>query len=410
VCDNKSDPKSASFRRQHAWLVVMAVLVLLWGCSGPKASQSETTTSAAGETITIGSILPLSGPNAHYGEDNKAGMETALDEVNHGGIAFKDSTGVIHRYGIHIQYENSYGGPNNTLNASDQMEKLVTAGVPVVLGEHFSGVTLALAPIANARHRVLLTPCSTNYKLREAGPWVFRILPTDYDQSVRMARYGKNELKAGRAAVLNIENAYGRDLAKTFVDTFTADGGTIVYNHQFSEGQREFGGFIADLLRSKAQFLFLVGHTQEMADLLRTKDRIEKSQGRARLPVLGTDGMYDDTFLKQAGGAAEGIVLASAGFNPQSGDPIVQKFVAAFQAKFGRAPNLWSAGAYDALRVLAEAIRNGGTKPDGIRESLFQIRNFPGATGMNTIDKTGGTEGKPVYMFVIRNGKFEQIG
>jgi hypothetical protein len=60
--------------------------------------------------------------------------------------------------------------------------------------------------------------------------------------------------------------------------------------------------------------------------------------------------------------------------------------------------------------VLAEAIRDGGPKPDGIRDSLFQIRNFPGVTGTNTIDKTGGTEGKPVYVFAIRHGKFEQIG
>ncbi len=337
-------------------------------------------------------------------------METALDQVNQSGITFKDGAGITHHYKLSIQYENSYGGPNNTLNAPDQMEKLIAAGVPAVLGEHFSGVTLALAPIANARHRVLLTPCSTNYKLRNAGPWVFRILPTDYDQSVQMARYGKNELKASRAAVLNIENAYGRDLAKTFVDTFTRDGGTIVYSHQFAEGQREFGGFVTQLLKSNAQFLFLVGHTQEMADLLRAKARIERSLGRPRLPVLGTDGMYDDSFLEQAGEAAEGIVLASAGFNPQSSDPVVRKFVSAFQTKFAKTPNLWSAGGYDAVHVLAEAIRHGGPKPEAIRESLFTVRGFAGATGTNTIDKTGGTEGKPVYVFVIRGGKFIQLG
>lgn len=390
-------------------LTVTATLCLLVACSGAGSKPDGSVNSSQADRIVLGSILPLSGPNAHYGEDNKAGMEVALEEINREGVIHRDPNGGSRRYALQIRYENSYGGPNNTLNAPDQMEKLVNAGVPAVLGEHFSGVTLALAPIANERHRVLLTPCSTNYKLRDAGPWVFRMLPTDYDQAVRMARYGKNELKASRAAVLNIENAYGRDLAKTFVDTFTADGGTIVYNHQFAEGQREFGGFLANLQKSNAQFLFLVGHTQEMADLLRTKDRIEKSEGRQRLPVLGTDGMYDDTFVKQAGPAAEGIVLASAGFNPQSGDPTVTKFVVAFQSKYGRAPNLWSAGAYDAVRVIAEAIRNGGPTPDGIRSSLFQIRDFPGATGMNTIDQTGGTTGKAVYIFAIRQGKFEQI-
>ena len=407
----RHEPEVRTCGRWPLTTLLLAVAATVVGCSNP-TGQPASSRSDIGQTqtLTLGSILPLSGPNAHYGEDNKAGMEVALTEVNREGIVHRQPNGQTHRYRLQIQFENSYGGPNNTLNAPDQMEKLVNAGVPVVLGEHFSGVTLALAPIANERHRVLLTPCSTNYKLREAGPWVFRVLPTDYDQAVEMAKYGRSELKASRAAVLSIDNAYGRDLAKTFIDTLTKLGGTIAYNRQFSEGQTEFGGFVTELLNSRAQFLFLVGHTQEMADFLRTKARIEKREGHTTLPVLGTDGMYDDTFLKQAGPTADGIVLASAGFNPQSPEPAVRDFVTAFQAKYGHDPNLWSAAAYDAVRVTTEAIRIGGPTPDGIRKSIFQIKNSPGATGPNTFDATGGTTGKRVYMFVIRNGKFEPIG
>jgi branched-chain amino acid transport system substrate-binding protein len=336
-------------------------------------------------------------------------MEVGVAAVNRAGIVHRAPDGRTWRYKLAIQFENSFGGPNNTLNAPDQMEKLINAGVPVILGEHFSGVTLALAPKANERKRVLLTPCSTNYKLRDAGPWVFRILPTDYDQAVRMAQYGRLALKAQRAAVLNIQNAYGRDLAKSFVEHFLNAGGSVVYNREFSEGQTEFGGFVTELLRSGAEFLFLVGHTQEMADFLRTKDRIEKRDRRARLPVLGTDGMYDETFLKQAGPAAEGIILASAGFNPLSDDKAVRDFVKAFRAKFGRSPNLWSAAAYDAVLVVAEAIRIGGAAPEGIRNGLLRMNVVHGATGPNSFDRTGGTTGKQIYTFRIHDGKFEPL-
>jgi ABC-type branched-subunit amino acid transport system substrate-binding protein len=224
-----------------------------------------------------------------------------------------------------------------------------------------------------------------------------------------MARYGRNRLKASRAAVLYIDNDYGADIAKVFVETLTADGGAVVYNRKFGEGQREFGGFITDLLKSKAEFLFLVGHTQEMADLLRTKGRIERGEGAKHMPVLGTDGMYDDTFLQQAGDTAEGIVLASAGFNPQSIDPAVKKFVAAFQARYKKVPNLWSASSYDAVRLIVEAIRRGGVSADAIRTNLHQIQNYPGATGPNSFDETGGIVGKSVFTFVVHQGKFEQL-
>jgi branched-chain amino acid transport system substrate-binding protein len=289
------------------------------------------------------------------------------------------------------------------------MQHFIDAGYPAVLGEHFSGTTLGLAPIANERRRVLLTPCSTNYRLRNAGPWVFRILPTDYDQAVQMARYGRGVLHADRAAVLMIQNAYGQDLGQTFIESFTRAGGKIVYQRRFVEGEKEFGGFINDLLDSNAQFLFLVGHTQEMVDLLRTKYRKERDRRVQALPVLGTDGMYDDTFVQDAGPAAEGVVLASAGFNPQSNDPAVQRFVTAYRARYNRNPNLWAAGAYDSVLVIADAIRRGGNSPEAMRVALTQTRNLPGATGMNTIDGTNGMAGKPVYTFVVKQGSFQPL-
>ena len=386
----------------YAVMLTSAILSLsLGGCSGSGNSSSQ------GEKLVIGSVIPLSGPMGHYGEDDKAGMEIAREELNSQGILVKESSGSTKKYSVDIRHENSYGGPNNTVNAPEQLEKLASSGVNAVVGEQGSGVTLALAPVANARRVVLITPAATNYKLRDAGPWVFRMLPNDYDQAVRMARYGRDQLKSNRAAILSIDNDYGRDLNKTFVESFSSSGGSIVFNRQFSEGQKEFSGLLTDLAKSNAQFLFLVGHTQEMADLLRTKERIEKKTGRV-LPVLGTDGMYDETFIKQVGPSSEGIVLASAGFNPESEEPAVKRFVTLFRAKYGKTPSLWSASSYDAILLIAEAIRRGGPAAEAIRTNLLQVR-VPGATGLNYFDSTGGISGKEVYVFIIRSGHFARV-
>ncbi|MCP4677638.1 MAG: ABC transporter substrate-binding protein [Deltaproteobacteria bacterium] len=384
--------------------VLALSLVLLPGCR--REAVPETKDDAG--TLTVGSILVLSGPNSHYGEDTKAGMEMGLQYVNEQGISYTTPSGDRRDIRLNIEFKNSHGGPNNTINAPEQLQELVNAGMPVILGAFFSSVTLSLGPIANDRGVVLLTPCSTNYKLREAGPLVFRILPTDYDQAVKMADYARDELKATKGAVLYIQNDYGQDLANTFVGRFEETGGKVVYNRFFVEGTREFGGFINQLLDSGAEHLFLAGHTQEMVDILRTKQGTERRRNVRPLPVLGTDGMYDDSFLEQAGDAADGIVLASAGFDPQANDPVVRSFVSAFQERFGREPNLWSAGGYDAVLVLAEAIRSGGPSAAGIQGGLKQIQGLSGATGINTVDETGGMSGKEVHTFVVRGGRFER--
>jgi branched-chain amino acid transport system substrate-binding protein len=67
------------------------------------------------------------------------------------------------------------------------------------------------------------------------------------------------------------------------------------------------------------------------------------------------------------------------------------------------------ASSYDALRVLANAIQIGGTKPDAIREALAKTKDFDGVTGIIK-GYTKGEVLKPVQVQIVRGGEFHYFG
>jgi ABC-type branched-subunit amino acid transport system substrate-binding protein len=96
--------------------------------------------AAYGQEAVIGAILPLSGSSATQGDDQRRGMELALEKINADG-------GVL-GHPLKIITEDSGG---RTATALDAAKKLVTVDkIPVVLGEFSSGITIPGRAIPSA--------------------------------------------------------------------------------------------------------------------------------------------------------------------------------------------------------------------------------------------------------------------
>ena len=117
-------------------------------------------------------------------------------------------------------------------------------------------------------------------------------------------------------------------------------------------------------------------------------------------------GFDNPKVLEIAGSAAEGVIFARPYYNPKSDNPIIKTFVQRYTEKYGSAPGIYAAHAYDALRIIAKAIKDGGYSADGIRQALYSIKNFPGVTGETSFDEYGDVV-KPIQIMEVRGGKFE---
>src|SRR5262249_31158750 len=106
-------------------------------------------------------------------------------------------------------------------------------------------------------------------------------------------------------------------------------------------------------------------------------------------PLLGGDGWDSPDLVKGAGGpgkALEGCYFSNH-YSKDDTSPRVQTFVKAYQEKYKKTPSGLAALGYDAMMVIAEAIKTANsTERAKLRDALAQTKNFPGVTGDITID------------------------
>jgi branched-chain amino acid transport system substrate-binding protein len=359
--------------------------VFLAACSGGGGDASE---------ILIGEFGSLTGTTATFGISSKNGIDMAIDEVNAAG-------GVLGKK-IRMVIEDDQGKPEE---AQTVVTKLITSDqVVAVLGEVASSRTLAAAPVAQQNGIPLITPSSTNPKVTEVGDYIFRVCFIDPFQGLVMAKFATNTLKVKNVAILrDIKNDYSVGLAKVFTENFTKLGGTISSDQSYSEGDTDFSAQLTAIRATNPQAIYVPGYYTEVALIARQAHSLGLT-----IPLLGGDG-WDSPRLTEIGGPALDGSYFSNHYSIQDPSPAIQKFVADYKARFGEAPDALAALAYDAAKVLVDAMRRANTT-DGakVRDAIAQTKDFPGVTGKITIDAQRNAV-KPAVVLKIVGGKLQYV-
>jgi branched-chain amino acid transport system substrate-binding protein len=126
------------------------------------------------------------------------------------------------------------------------------------------------------------------------------------------------------------------------------------------------------------------------------------------MPLLGGDG-WDSPELWKLGGAALKNAFISNHYSADNPAPEIQNFVKAYKAKFNVVPDAIAALAYDAAKILADAIkRAGGTESVKLKDAINSTKDFAGVTGKITLD-AGRNAVKPAVVLACDpadGGKF----
>ncbi|NBQ58198.1 MAG: ABC transporter substrate-binding protein, partial [Opitutaceae bacterium] len=285
------------------------------------------------------------------------------------------------------------------------VKKLISRDkVVALIGEVASGRSLEAAPIAQAAKIPMIAPAATNPKVTQTGNYIFRVCFIDPFQGTVMAKFAQTDLKAKKVAVLSsVSNAYSVGLAKFFKETFTANGGIIVSEKNFSEGDKDFRAQLTAVKAAGADAVFVPSYYTEAALIARQARDLG-----INVPFFGGDGWVADQLLEIGGEALNGCYY-STHFSPENQDSVVQAFVKKFKARWGanENPDAFAALGYDAAYVLVDAIkRAGSTEGPKLRDALAATKNFAGVTGVTNIDANRDAS-KPAAIIAIKNGKLE---
>jgi len=352
---------------------------------------ATTAALSAAEPIVIGEFASLTGKEAGFGQTSHQGVVLAIEEINAAG-------GVLGRP-LKLVYEDNQTKAGESATAA---KKLISRDkVIALIGEVSSGRSLEAAPVAQQAKIPMIAPAATNPKVTQAGNYIFRVCFIDPFQGTVMAKFAKEDLKVKKVAVLSsVSNAYSLGLAKFFKETFVAGGGEIVTEKNLAEGDKDFRAQLTAVKAAGVEAVYVPCYYTEAALIVRQARDLGLT-----MPFFGGDGWEDEQLLKIGGDAMNGCFY-STHFSAENTDPVVAAFTAKYKARWNNeSPGAFSALGYDAVYVIADAIkRAGGTDGPKLRDALAATKDFPGISGVTTIDKDRNAS-KSATIIALKDGK-----
>ena len=354
-------------------LLAMAVgtvfmAAMLTGCGGAKQDSNE---------IKVGADFELTGGVANYGKQALNGIQLAFKQANaNGGVLGKKLTLVL------------ADNKSEASEATNAMTKLITTDkVVTVMGPVVSSNVLAALQVAQDNKVPLITPTGTNEKItydnNQLRSYVFRSCFIDPFQGKIMANFATNTLKV-KNAVIYIDNSsdYSKELAKTFEELFTQNGGKIIGKEAFLQKDQDFKATLTKIKAMNPEVIFLPAYYEEVGKIVK-----QAREMGINVPIIGTDGWDDPKVVDFAGAAALNNTYFSNHYSSQDTDPNVVKFIEAYKKEYNQEPGAMAALGYDAGLLLIDAItRANSTEPAKIREALEQTKGLQLSTGLLTMD------------------------
>lgn len=339
------------------------------------------------ETVRIGAVLPMTGQAAGYGKWIQRGIELAVEDVN-------ASKGVRAKK-LEVVIEDSR---SDNRAGADAASKLITVDKVPAIVTVLTGVTKSLMPITE-RHRVVLFTLAMAPGLTEEGKFVFRNATNAANEVDRMISASKGELNFRKAALIHINNATGLWVADHFRKGLEAVGGTVTASESFQPDATDFRTQLTRIRTSQPEALYVLGYMQNGLIMKQAREL------GLRCRFIGAADCELPDVLRLAGAAAEGTVYTKASFDLESGGKEAQEFASKYGARFGEAPEIYAATAYDAVRIIALALDKTGPDAAKMRQFILSIREYPGASGQTTFLANGDVR-KPVELKKIENGRF----
>ncbi len=337
----------------------------------------------------MGAVLSETGDGAYYGQSIRRGIDLGLDEVNAAGGIKGTPLTILHRD----------SGSSAEQAARAAVELYDRLDVPLILGAVLSSETLRIAPLAEQRRKILLSPASSSPEITHAGRYVFRVYPSDTLEGTYMAQLAGDELRLRSVRIVAIDNAFGRGLAAVFRRSFA--GASQPEIQLYAEHGEDHAAVAARAMAAGTEGIYLAGYYSDMGKILKEIRKISPDR-----TVLSTSSFGNPKTLEEAGEAAEGVVFPATVFDPDSEEPSVKRFTTRYRERHHANPDLWAAHGYDAVLVAAEALRRAGAAvPERIAEALRGIKDFRGASGTLSFDPEGDVVQYP-RAYIVHEGRF----
>ena len=393
------------------WITAMAVALPLalaaCGGSAPPGTEGSGGGGGSGETITIGSLHPLSGSAAADGQQMDNGAKLAIDAINEaGGIESLDGAQ------LELASADTQGAPEV---GQSEAQRLIEDGAVALVGTYQSAVSQNVAAVAE-RNQVpfVIDVSSADAILQQGYKFTFRLQPSAQVLAERGAEYladvSKNaDAPAQKVAILHEQGPFGTAIKDTFsakAEELGMEIGPVISYDPASVS--DFTTQITTVRESGADVLMVAGYYRDGVLVANAVNTVKP--GLAAVWGVANGAFDTPQFPGEVGEAGEGFF--DANYRLDMTNPDTQELADKYKEEYGDDIRTAAVLSYDAVRVIAAALEKAGdATPQAVRDAIAEteLDSLIAQDGPIAFDEAGENENAAPILMQVLDGVVTQV-
>lgn len=388
------------FRLPGITLAIVAAIAVI-GCGkkeeAPPAPAPAAPAAAPKPEVTVklGHVAPMTGPQAHLGQDNENGARLAIEELNAQHLEIGGSP-----VKFELMAEDDQADPKQGTIVA---QKLVDAKVNGVIGHLNSGTTIPASKLYADAGIPQISGSSTAVAYTQQGfKTAFRVMANDAQQGKALGDFAA-EHGFKTVAVIDDRTAYGQGLADEFRKAAEAAGLKVVASEYTNDKATDFKAILTKIKSKKADLVFFGGMDAQGGPMVKQMKELG-----LKAHFLGGDGVCTPKFMELGGAGAEGNYCSLPGM-PLAKLAQGPAFEKKFKARFNADIQLYAPYVYDAVMVMVDAMKRAGSVDPAKYLDAVGKTKYDGVTANIEFDDKGDLKNGAISFYEYKGGQLEYV-
>ncbi len=354
--------------------IVVVAMLCAAGC-GEKPAEPVVpgVEPPTGPPYVIGAMFAITGDASSLGMPERDTAEMVEKMINEAG-------GIDGRP-LEIVIEDTKGEPAETLKAAKRLVE--GSDVLAIVGPSRTGTTMAVIEYME-KVEVPLVSCAAGVTIVEpVKKWVFKTPQTDRMAIEKIIEYLK-EKKITRIASLSDNTGFGKGGRREIEELMPAAGIRVVTLDEYGPKDTTMEIQLTKIKGTTAQAVVCWGTPPGPAIVAKNMRQLGLS-----IPLVCSHGVANETFLKIAGEAANGVVLPAGRLivvdQISPDDPqlsVLEDYAERYRAHTGKSPDTFGGHAWDAVQLVVKALDEVDEDRAAIRDAVEKTTGFVGTGGV----------------------------
>ena len=372
---------------------------IVLGCAAGLVLAASTWSTAAA-AIKVGAIFAVTGPASFLGGPEARSAEMAVARINReGGINGEQ---------VELIVKDSAGSPEKAVSFAKQL--IEEERVVAIIGTSTSGESMAVKKIAEDGRTVLISCAAAEVIVDPVARYVFKT-PQKDSFAARKIFAEMQRQSITTIAVASGNDGFGKAGKEQLEKLAPEFSIRLALSETYDSKATDLSALVAKMKANPA-IQAVVNWSVAPAQAIIAKNM---RQANWRVPLFQSHGFGNIRYAEAAGAAAEGIIfpcglllVAESLPDEHPQKALLMQYKTEYETLHKEQASAFGGYAYDALNMVAAAVRSAGTDRARVRDAVEGLKNFPGVGGVFSFspEDHNGLDIDSFAMMTVKDGRF----